>query len=102
MSGSKFKYPDNIWKELCGMMANLVGDLGCNKGQFLNIVKGLNRNFREYDKASMIRSFSGETPFLLHLQTPRVNTCIILGTARADSGGCKVYTVFFYTIIGGY
>ena len=37
VSASKFKYPDNTWKELCGMMANLVGDSGCNKGQFSNL-----------------------------------------------------------------
>ena len=53
VSASKFKYPDNTWKELCGMMANLVGDSGCNKGQFSNIVEAINRNFREHDKAEM-------------------------------------------------
>ena len=50
VSASKFKYPDNTWKELCGMVANLVGDLGCNKGQFSNIVEAINRNFRVHDK----------------------------------------------------
>ena len=29
MSGSEFQYPDLSWKEMCGMMANLVGDSGC-------------------------------------------------------------------------
>ena len=53
VSASKFKYPDNTWKELCGMMANLVGDSGCNKGQFSNIVEAINRNFRDHDKAEM-------------------------------------------------
>ena len=41
VSASKFRYPDNTWKELCGMMANLVGDSGCNKGQFSNIVEAI-------------------------------------------------------------
>ena len=41
VSASKFKYPDNTWKELCGMMANIVGDSGCNKGQFSNIVEAI-------------------------------------------------------------
>ena len=41
VSASKFRYHDNTWKELCGMMANLVGDLGCNKGQFSNIVEAI-------------------------------------------------------------
>ena len=27
---AEFQYPDITWKELCGMMANLVGDSGCN------------------------------------------------------------------------
>ena len=50
VSGSEFQYPDLTWKELCGMMANLVGDSGCNKGQFSNIVEAINRNFRDHDK----------------------------------------------------
>ena len=53
VSASEFQYPDLSWKELCGMMANLVGDSGCNKGQFSNIVEAINRNFREHDKAEM-------------------------------------------------
>jgi hypothetical protein len=28
---AKFQYPDLTWKETCGMMANLVGDSGCNR-----------------------------------------------------------------------
>ena len=37
ISEAKFRYPDLIWKELFGMMKNLVADSGCNKGQFTNI-----------------------------------------------------------------
>ena len=33
ISESKFQYPDHTWKEMCGMMSNLVADSGCNKGQ---------------------------------------------------------------------
>jgi len=33
MSGAEFQYPDNKWLEMCGLMANLVADSGCNKGQ---------------------------------------------------------------------
>ena len=29
--GAEFQYPDLTWKETCGMMANLVGDSGCNR-----------------------------------------------------------------------
>ena len=32
LSGAEFQYPDLSWKEPTGMMANLVGDSGCNKG----------------------------------------------------------------------
>ena len=53
ISGAEFQYPDNSWKEMTGIMANLVGDSGCNKGQFSNIVEAINRNFRKHDKAEM-------------------------------------------------
>ena len=53
VSGSEFQYPDFTWKELCGMMANLVGDSGCNKGQFPLIVEAINRDSRQHDKAEM-------------------------------------------------
>ena len=33
ISGAEFQYPDLTWKEPTGMMAQLVGDSGCNKGQ---------------------------------------------------------------------
>jgi hypothetical protein len=33
ISGSEFLYHDLDWKELCGMMANLVAESGGNKGQ---------------------------------------------------------------------
>ena len=50
VSASKFQYPDNTWKELCGMMANLVGDSGCNKGQFSNIVEAITKGYRPITK----------------------------------------------------
>ena len=53
ISGSEFQYPDLTWKELCGMMANLVGDSGCNKGQFPLLVEAINRDFRRHDKAEL-------------------------------------------------
>ena len=33
MGGVEFQYPDQNWKEPCGMMANLVAESGGNKGQ---------------------------------------------------------------------
>ena len=50
VSGTEFQYPDLTWKELCGMMANLVGDSGCNKGQFPLLVEAINRDFRAHDE----------------------------------------------------
>ena len=28
VSGAEFQYPDLTWKELCGMMANLIAESG--------------------------------------------------------------------------
>ena len=33
LRNSEFLYPDQTWKETCGMMANLVAESGGNKGQ---------------------------------------------------------------------
>ena len=51
--GAAFQYPDLTWKELCGMMSNLVADSGCNKGQLSNIVEAICRDFREHDEAEL-------------------------------------------------
>ena len=50
VSGSEFQYPDLTWKELCGMMANLVADSGCNKGQLSLLVEAICRDFRVHDE----------------------------------------------------
>jgi len=46
---NRIQYPDLTWKETCGMMANLVGDSGCNKGQLSYLVEALCRDFRTHD-----------------------------------------------------
>jgi hypothetical protein len=51
ISGAEFQYPDNTWKELCGMMANLVAKSGDNKGQYPILVEAICRDFRQHDKA---------------------------------------------------
>ncbi len=53
ISGTEFQYPDNSWKETCGMMANLVANSGDNKGQFPNLVEAICRKFREHDEAEV-------------------------------------------------
>ena len=51
ISGAEFQYPDRAWKETCGLMANLVGDSGCNKGQLTDITEAICLDFRQHDKA---------------------------------------------------
>ncbi len=53
ISEAKFQYPDLSWKEMCGMMGNLVADSGCNKGQLSNIVEAICRNFRKHDEEEL-------------------------------------------------
>ena len=53
VSGVEFQYPDNRWKEMCGMMANLVADSGCNKGQLSNLVEAICRDFTKHDEAEL-------------------------------------------------
>ena len=51
ISGSEFQYPDNSWKELTGMMANLVAHSGDNKGQLSTLANAICRDFRQHDEA---------------------------------------------------
>ena len=53
ISGTEFQYPDLTWKEPTGMMANLVGDSGCNKGQLSNLVEAICRDFRQHDEQEL-------------------------------------------------
>ena len=53
VSGAEFQYPDLSWKEPTGMMANLVADSGCNKGQLSNLVEAICRDFRQHDEAEL-------------------------------------------------
>jgi hypothetical protein len=53
ISGTEFQYPDNSWKEMTGMMANLVAKSGDNKGQFSNLAEAICRDFRQHDKEEM-------------------------------------------------
>ena len=53
IGGAEFQYPDLTWKEPTGMMANLVGDSGCNKGQLSNLVEAICRDFRQHDETEL-------------------------------------------------
>lgn len=47
--GAEFMYPDQSWKEPCGMMGNLVADSGAGKGQLSSLVEAICRDFRQHD-----------------------------------------------------
>ena len=49
--GAEFQYPDFSWKELTGLMANLVAKSGDNKGQLTTLAKAICRDFRQHDEA---------------------------------------------------
>ena len=51
ISGAEFQYPDLSWKELTGLMANLVAHSGDNKGQLTTLAKAICRDFRQHDEA---------------------------------------------------
>ena len=50
ISGAEFQYPDRSWKETCGMMANLVGDSSCNKGQLTDLAGAICKDFHAHDE----------------------------------------------------
>ena len=51
ISGAEFQYPDRSWKETCGMMAQLVGNTGDNKGQLTDLANAICRDFTRHDDA---------------------------------------------------
>ena len=55
VSGAEFQYPDLTWQEPTGLMANLVADSGCNKGQLSYLVEANCRDFRLHDKGEMAK-----------------------------------------------
>ena len=55
ISGAEFQYPDNSWKELTGMMANLMAKSGDNKGQFPPIVEAICRDFCQHDETRCVQ-----------------------------------------------
>ena len=44
ISDAEFQYPDNIWKEPTGIMANLVAKSGGNKGKLSLLVEAICRH----------------------------------------------------------
>ena len=56
ISGAEFMYPDRSWKEMCGMMGNLVAESGAGKGQ----LSGLSHPCRATGKHAEIIFPAGE------------------------------------------
>ena len=55
VSGAEFTYPDLSWKEMSGMMANLVADSGAGRGQLSSIVEATCRDFRGHDDEELAK-----------------------------------------------
>lgn len=53
VSDAEFMYPDQSWKEMCGMMANLVADSGAGKGQLSGLMEAICRDFRTHDEEEL-------------------------------------------------
>jgi hypothetical protein len=49
ISYAEFQYPDRIWKELCGQMANLVAESGGNKEKWKVFESLWNRKYMRSD-----------------------------------------------------
>ena len=72
VSGAEFQYPDLTWKELGGMIANLVADSGCNKGQLSNLVEAICRDFRQHAhsvKTCQYQRLSASSSVICHVPT---------------------------------
>ena len=83
ISGTEFQYPDLTWKEPTGMMANLVGDSGCNKGQLSNLVEAICRDFRQHDDAELKKLVEWLIGSRRNTQPLSSNSAALLG----DNGG---------------
>lgn len=53
VSGTEFQYPDNTWKEVCGMMTHLIADSGMGKGQLTNCIEAIMRKSRKHDEEEL-------------------------------------------------
>lgn len=53
INNTRFMYPDNTCKEVCGLMCHLVGESGMGKGQLTNCVEAVMRKFRLHDEEKL-------------------------------------------------
>ena len=71
LSGAEFQYPDRSWKEMCGLMVNLVAESGGNKGQLSHLVEAF---FARTYICRLPEATLADSP-RLHLHTPGINIC---------------------------
>ena len=71
LRNSEFLYPDQTWKETCGMMANLVAESGGNKGQLTALVEAICKDFRGHDEGEIRKLVEWQRV----MKTRRRNTC---------------------------
>lgn len=53
VSNTKFKYPDNTWKEMCRQIFHLVGDSGIGKGQLSGCTNVIVHRLTEHDEKAL-------------------------------------------------
>ncbi len=53
VSETEFMYPDNTWKEMCGMLAHLIGESGMGKGQLTGCVEAVCHDFCTHDEEEL-------------------------------------------------
>ena len=53
VSGTEFQYPDLSWKEMCGMLAHLIGESGMGKGQLTGCVEAVCHDFCTHDEEEL-------------------------------------------------
>ena len=64
-SGAEFVRPDQKWKEICGMMGNLVADRRRRKGQTVRTGgRALSRNFRQHDDEEELTKLGARARYL--------------------------------------
>ena len=88
VSGAEFQYPDLTWKEPTGMMANLVADSGCNKGQLSYLVEAICHDFREHDKSELAKIEAWN--HLPHVPRPRQAPRLFRETPRLSLEKARV------------
>ena len=85
-SGAKFMRPDQKWKEMCGMMGNLMADRRRRKRQTVRTTGGaIFRDFRQHDEEERTK-VGARTRYLNMPEVERADRMCSAATARPPSG----------------